>query len=145
VRQEAITANRAIAGGAQGVATTGQQIQAASTGIKEFNDLDMRDPAKKAYRDASKLDKANAEKGIKSDLAGQVRRDWIQKNTPGAAPASVAPPPPAAPKSTAPAGAAPSIASVTGAPPGSKIGSLTKEGWQVQDKDGKLIGYVRSN
>ena len=145
VRQEAIAANKAIAGGAQGVTTAGQQIQAQSTGIKEFNDLDNRDPAKKAYRDASRLDKANAAKGIKSDLAGKVRRDWIQANTPGAAPAPAAPPPPAAPKSTAPAGAAPSIASVTGAPPGSKIGLQTKQGWEVKDKDGKLIGYVGSN
>ena len=97
IKQEAIAANKAIAGGAQGVTTAGQQMQAQSTGIREFNDLDNRDPAKKAYRDASKLDKANAEKGIKSDLAGKVRRDWIQANTPGAAPAPAAPPPPAAP------------------------------------------------
>jgi hypothetical protein len=88
VKQEQIAASRSIAGGAQDVTTAGQGLTAQATGIKEFNDLPLRDPAKKAFRDAAKVDKANLEKGIKTDEAGAVRRKWIQENTPGAAPAA---------------------------------------------------------
>jgi hypothetical protein len=87
VKQEAIAASRSIAGGAQGVTTAGQDLTAQGTGIKEFNDLSPRDPAKKAYKDAARTDKANLDKGITTDLAGAVRRKWIQENTPGAKPA----------------------------------------------------------
>ena len=138
---------RDIAGGqavvqqrGQDVTLEGINVGAQATGIKEFNDLSNRDPAKKAYKAAAKQDQENKANGINTDLAGQVRRDWIQGNTPGAKPA-----PAPAPKPTAPAGAAPSIASVSGAPPGSKIGAYTKNGWEVKDKNGKLIGYTRSN
>jgi hypothetical protein len=86
VKQEQIAASRSIAGGAQDVTTAGQGLTAQATGIREFNDLSNRDPAKKAFRDAAKVDKANLEKGIKTDEAGRVRQEWISKNTPGAAP-----------------------------------------------------------
>lgn len=122
----------------QDVTTAGQEISAQATGIKEFNDLSPRDPAKKAYKAAARQDQENKANGINTDLAGQVRRDWIQANTPGAKPAP-------APKPAAPAGAAPSISSVEGAPPGSKIGVYTKNGWEIKDKNGVLIGYTRSN
>lgn len=138
---------RDIAGGqavvqqrAQDVTLEGINVSAQATGIKEFNDLSNRDPAKKAYKAAAKQDQENKANGINTDLAGQVRRDWIQANTPGAKPA-----PAPAPKPTAPAGAAPSISSVPDAPPGSKIGAYTKNGWEVKDKNGKLLGYARSN
>jgi hypothetical protein len=87
VKQEATAASRDIAGGAQRLTGRGQDITAQGTGIKEFNDLPLRDPAKKAYKEAAKLDKADLEKGITSDRAGEVRRNWINANTPGAAPA----------------------------------------------------------
>jgi len=86
VKQEATAATAASARGAQNVTKEGQDQAAKTTGIREFNDLDNRDPAKKAYRAAEKQDKANADKGIKTDAAGQVRRDWITANTPGAKP-----------------------------------------------------------
>ena len=38
---------------------------------------------------------------------------------------------------------APSIADVQGAPAGSSIGARTEKGWEVKDKSGKLLGYVR--
>jgi hypothetical protein len=90
VRQEAIQASKDIAGGAQTTQARGQDIGAAGVGIKEFNDLSLRDPAKKAFKEATKKDQENKAKGIDSDLAGQVRRDWIQANTPGA---KIVPPP----------------------------------------------------
>jgi len=86
VRQEATAATAASARGAQNVTKEGQALTATSLGIKEFNDLSERDPAKKAYKAAAKQDKANAEKGVTSDLAGKVRQDWIKANTPGANP-----------------------------------------------------------
>jgi hypothetical protein len=127
----------------QGVTSAGQVLGAQTTGIKEWNDLSPRDIAKKAFKEATKQDQANKAKGIDSDLAGQIRRDWIQANTPGAKPAPekvVVPPPPPPPK-----GAAPSISSVEGAPAGSKIGAYTTKGWEVKDKNGTLLGYTRSN
>jgi len=40
---------------------------------------------------------------------------------------------------------APSIAEVKGAPPGASIGVKTAKGWEMKDKSGKLLGYVRGN
>lgn len=51
--------------------------------------------------------------------------------------------PEAAPKPEAAAEKAPSIGDVQGAPAGASIGSRTEKGWEVKDKSGKLIGYVR--
>lgn len=133
-----------VAGAGQDLTRRGQDIDAAATGIKEFNDLPMRHPAMKAFRAAAKRDEANAAAGKITNEADKVMRDYINKATPGAKPAATAPPPPA-PKSTAPAGAAPSISSVTGAPSGSKIGAFTQKGWEVRSKDGTLIGYAGSN
>jgi hypothetical protein len=145
VRQEAIQASKAIAGGAQALTGSGQTLNAQSTALKEFNDLDPLDPAKKAYRDAARQDKKNKANGIDTNLADQVRQDWIRANTPGAQPAPAAPktPPPAS-TSTAPKGAAPSIADVKGAPAGSKIGAYTTNGWEIRGKDGALLGYAGS-
>jgi len=84
----------------QDVTSRGQDINAAGVGIKEWNDVPLRDPAKKAFKAATKQDQENKAKGIDSDLAGQIRRDWIQANTPGAKPAPekvVVPPPVANP------------------------------------------------
>jgi hypothetical protein len=96
VKQQAIASTASTAQGAQNLTKEGQTLTAQSTGIKEFNDLPLRDPAKKQFTAAARIDKANAEKGITSDFAGKVRRDWIQRNTPGAQPPSntVRPPPP---------------------------------------------------
>lgn len=58
------------------------------------------------------------------------------------------PPKPAAPAPGAGAAGgaekAPSIADVKGAPAGASIGAKTEQGWEVKDKSGKLLGYVRS-
>jgi hypothetical protein len=140
IKQEQIAASKAIAGGAQALTGTGQVLGAQTSALKEFNDLDPLDPAKKDYREAARQDKANKAKGITSDLAGAVREKWIKKNTPGAVAAPekvVVPPPP-------PKGAAPSISSVKGAPEGSKIGAYTTNGWEVRGKDGTLLGYAGS-
>jgi len=51
--------------------------------------------------------------------------------------------PEAAPKPEAASEKAPSIGDVQGAPAGASIGSRTEKGWEVKDKSGKLIGYVR--
>jgi hypothetical protein len=40
---------------------------------------------------------------------------------------------------------APSIAEVKGAPAGASIGVKTAKGWEMKDKSGNLIGYVRGN
>jgi hypothetical protein len=147
VRRQIAGIQADVAGGAQAVTARGQELQAAGVGIKEFNDLPRSDPAKRAYRAAAKKDQENKANGIDSDLAGQVRRDWIQANTPGAKPAAAAPAESRsiAPTSTAPAGAAPTIANVKGAPAGSKIGAYTQNGWEVRDQNGTLLGYVKGS
>jgi hypothetical protein len=53
------------------------------------------------------------------------------------------PEPAAKPDAAAKAEKAPSIGDVQGAPAGSSIGARTEKGWEVKDKSGKLIGYVR--
>lgn len=48
-------------------------------------------------------------------------------------------PEPGAPKAETP----PSLSAVKDAPPGSSIGAKTDKGWEVKDKNGKLLGYIR--
>ena len=90
-RQQGIATTAGTAQNAQDLTKSQQAQTAQTTGIREFNDLAPRDPAKKAYKEAARVDKANLEKGITTDMAGEVRRKWIEANTPGAAP-RVAPP-----------------------------------------------------
>jgi hypothetical protein len=96
IKQEQIAASKFIAGGNQAVTGAGQTLGAQTTGIREWNDLSPRDVAKKEFKAATKKDEENKAKGLDSDLAGAVRRKWIERNTPGAQPAPekvVAPPP----------------------------------------------------
>ena len=97
IKQEQIAASKFIAGGNQAVTGAGQTLGAQTTGIKEWNDLSPRDVAKKEFKAATKKDEENKAKGLDSDLAGAVRRKWIERNTPGAKPA-----PAPAPKGAAP-------------------------------------------
>ena len=129
VKQEQIAASRSIAGGAQDVTTAGQGLTAQATGIREFNDLSNRDPAKKAYKEAARVDKANLEKGITTDLAGEVRRKWINANTPGAKPA--------------PRAASPTVAPAQSVlPPGSTTGKVVPgKGTEVL-VNGVVVGYA---
>jgi hypothetical protein len=53
------------------------------------------------------------------------------------------PEPAAKPDAAAKAEKAPSIGEVQGAPAGASIGIRTEKGWEVKDKSGNLIGYVR--
>jgi hypothetical protein len=138
VRENIAGLQAGVQGGAQALTKREQDLAAQTTAIKEFNDLPMRHPTMKAFKAAARRDQENAAAGKITNEADQVMRDYINKVTPGAKPPPPPPPPP-------PKGAAPSIASVSGAPPGSKIGAYTKNGWEVKDKNGALIGYTRSN
>lgn len=51
----------------------------------------------------------------------------------------------AAPKTGDAEEKAPAIADVKGAPAGASIGVKTAKGWEMKDKSGKLLGYVRGN
>jgi hypothetical protein len=93
VRQEAIQASKAIAGGAQALTGAGQALTAEATGIKEFNDLSERHPAKKEFKAAARRDAENKAKGIITNEADTVMRNYINALTPGAKPP---PPPPVA-------------------------------------------------
>ena len=67
--------------------------------------------------------------------ARQVALDnlnYASKNTETPKPVPAPAPAPSAP---------PSIASIKGAPPGSTIGKLTPQGWEVLDKNGKILGH----
>ena len=67
--------------------------------------------------------------------ARQVTLDnlnYASKNTETPKPVPAPAPAPSAP---------PSIASIKGAPPGSTIGKLTPQGWEVLDKNGKILGH----
>jgi hypothetical protein len=108
IKQEQIAASKAIAGGAQALTGAGQALTAEATGIKEFNDLSDRHPAKKEFKAAARRDAANKANGIITNEADTVMRNYINALTPGAKPA------PAAPKAAAPA------ASPSALPPGSR-------------------------
>jgi len=75
----------------------------------------------------------------------QIYQNSLRKSMGGGAPtAPRAAPTEAAPKSSAPAAKKPTIDSVRGAPSGAKIGNPVEgKGYEVLDKNGKVIGYAR--
>jgi hypothetical protein len=98
IKQEAIAANRSIAGGAQNLTGTGQDITAQTAALNAWGRLmDSRTPEKKEFQALQRQDKANADKGTPSKLAETYKDNWFKNNTPGAPRAPAAPPPPAAP------------------------------------------------
>ena len=74
----------------------------------------------------------------KDEMLNEARRvaldnlKYASKNTETPKPVPAPAPAPSAP---------PSIASIKGAPPGSTIGKLTPQGWEVLDKNGKILGH----
>ena len=158
VRENAIQASKEIAGGAQALTGAGQALtaeqlrqQALDKAADNFSKAleNRRDPITIESNRLKKLDKENRENGNPTNLQLEHRNKIIRDNADSMMPSSqqskVVPPPVAAPTSTAPKGAAPSISSVAGAPAGSRIGAYTQNGWEVKDKNGKLLGYTRSN
>ena len=160
VRENAIQASKEIAGGAQALTGAGQALtaeqlrqQALDKAADNFSKAleNRRDPITIESNRLKRLDKENREKGNPTNLQLEHRNKTIRDNADSMTPSSQqrqpAPPPVAtpAPTSTAPKGAAPSISSVAGAPAGSRIGAYTQNGWEVKDKNGKLLGYTRSN
>jgi hypothetical protein len=82
------------------------------------------DPGSKEHSDMQEQIKAEEAK-IRSRYAG------------GTSPVPIPTPAPAAPK-------APSISTVTGAPPGASIGTFVAgKGYEVKDKNGKVVGYAQ--
>jgi len=136
-----------IAEGNQALTGAGQILNAQTAALNAWSKLmDSRNSTSKEFKSLEKQDKANAAQGKPSTLADDYRKKWFETYTPGAQPAPAAPKaPPPAPAPPPPKGVAPSISSVTGAPAGSKIGAYTPKGWEVKDKNGKLIGYAGSN
>ena len=158
VRENAIQASKDIAGGAQALTGAGQALtaeqlrqQALDKAADNFSKAleNRRDPIAIESNRLKRLDAQNREKGNPTNLQLEHRNKTIRDNADSMMPSSpqrkVVPPPAPAPTSTAPKGAAPSISSVAGAPAGSKIGAYTQNGWEVKDKNGKLLGYTRSN
>ena len=96
------------------------------------------DKAVEAVTDTLAYKKANpAQKNEMLNEARQVALDnlkYASKNTETPKPVPAPAPAPPAP---------PSIASIKGAPPGSTIGKLTPQGWEVLDKNGKILGHAK--
>ena len=94
--------------------------------------------AVEAVQDTLAYKKANpAQKNEMLNEARQVALDnlkYASKNTETPKPVPAPAPAPPAP---------PSIASIKGAPPGSTIGKLTPQGWEVLDKNGKILGHAK--
>ena len=76
----------------------------------------------------------------KNEMLNEARRvaldnlNYASKYTETPKPVPAPAPAPSAP---------PSIASIKGAPPGSTIGKLTPQGWEVLDKNGKILGHAK--
>lgn len=130
-------------------------VQAGASATKAATDLS--EAQMKAWSDAyyapgnSQLRKdynAAPDKGV-------FVREWAAKNMPAAqTPAAVGPAPRAqfGKQSAAPAAPgglpepkvkAPSVDRVSGLPKDARFGKETTQGWEVFDKDGKLIGYAK--
>ena len=96
------------------------------------------DKAVEAVKDTLAYKKANpTQKNEMLDEARQVALDnlkYASKHTETPKPVPTPAPAPSAP---------PSIASIKGAPPGSTIGKLTPQGWEVLDKNGKILGHAK--
>jgi len=95
------------------------------------------------------LRRQEADRKNGTNTADQFREQLFQENLRrslggGAPTAPRAAPTEAAPKSSAPAAKKPTIDSVRGAPSGAKIGNPVEgKGYEVLDKNGKVIGYAR--
>jgi hypothetical protein len=96
------------------------------------------DKAVEAVRDTLAYKKANpTQKNEMLNEARQVALDnlkYASQHTETPKPVPAPAPAPSAP---------PSIASIKGAPPGSTIGKLTPQGWEVLDKNGKILGHAK--
>ena len=96
------------------------------------------DKAVEAVTDTLAYKKANpTQQNEMLNKARQVALDnlnYASKNTETPKPVPAPAPAPSAP---------PSIASIKGAPPGSTIGKLTPQGWEVLDKNGKILGHAK--
>jgi hypothetical protein len=151
VRQNIAGIQAGVQGGAQ--ALTAQQLsqQAIDKATDNFSKAlgNRKDPIAIESNRLKKLDDENRRQGNPTNLQleykNQIIRDDANSMMPSSQQRQVVPPPAPAPTSNAPKGVAPSISSVTGAPAGSKIGAYTPKGWEVKDKNGKLIGYAGSN
>ena len=96
------------------------------------------DKAVEAVTDTLAYKKANPAQ--KNEMLNEARRvaldslKYASQHTETPKPVPAPAPSPSAP---------PSIASIKGAPPGSTIGKFTPQGWEVLDKNGKILGHAK--
>lgn len=74
---------------------------------------------------------------LREKAMGLLKGSLDERNTPKPTGTPTPTPAPAATEKP------PAISSVQGAPAGASIGARTDKGWEVKDKNGKLLGYVR--
>ena len=118
-------------------AATLMKNQPAQTNASSKENIAI-DKAVEAVKDTLAYKKANpTQQNEMLNKARQVALDnlnYASKNTETPKPVPAPAPAPSAP---------PSIASIKGAPPGSTIGKLTPQGWEVLDKNGKILGHAK--
>lgn len=159
MRRQGEALTKAQAAGLSAESAAAQAATAASEKAeKAWRSASLIDPSvAKALADARKKDAELAAQGKEPMFEAQYKRDWVSRyqsqgpkpQSPGSAtPTTPAGQKPAAAK-PAPGGLpepkvkAPSVDRVSGLPKDARFGKETTQGWEVFDKDGKLIGYAK--
>lgn len=122
--------------------TAEETLKDARKALTEFDKVNTGDLSRpgreklKEQRDALASEVTSARDALSKVSDRLTRRlDDVESSSKPTA----APKPAAAPSDSKP----PDIASVQGAPAGAVIGARTDKGWEVKDKNGKLLGYIR--
>jgi hypothetical protein len=150
--QERIRQGAATAAGQQGVqllgqdvTRSGQAIDARATAETNWTKMPRDNPIAKEYRRLARQDKENAEKGNPTNLAETYKNNQINAAANRILAGQSAAPTQSGPAAGAAAPAKPSISAIPGAPSGSSVGNFVPgKGWEIKDKDGKLLGYGTS-
>jgi hypothetical protein len=162
-RQPAVTAAGITSGPATLRAETGAEVDPANAETRRQEELrkqkrDYEDDTydalrelrrSKEYKGATAEERAQMKKDKETELLDDYpvlksERDKKAKPAPVTKPAPAAAPAPDKTKATAPkVETPPKISDVQGAPAGSVIGKKTDKGYEVLDKNGKLLGHTK--
>ena len=108
--------------------------------LKDDKDLKSLRRQQMQYEEGSKEYQAIEDKIAAREQT--IRTDFGRsQSTSGGTPGAISPPP--KPDTSSGRFPKPDITKVKGAPEGSVIGEQTNKGWEVMNKDGKVIGYVQ--
>jgi hypothetical protein len=143
------TAATALAGqgvqlAGQRVTAQGQAIDARATAETNWTKMSRDNPIAKEYRRLARQDKENAEKGNPTNLAETYKNNEINAAANRILTGQTTAPTQPGPAAGAAGPTKPNISSVPNAPSGSSVGNFVPgKGWEIKDKDGKLLGHAK--